>query len=123
MIKDIPVSLLENLSFEEVENGQKVTISIPNETFAQIFEDMIDTLTESYGSDMDVIISNAVVSIVISDGYILSYNMEFDMEMDMDMGGITAEATAHVVSATTITNPGQAVTIVPPQDYESYPEL
>lgn len=122
-IKNIPNDLLEGLSFEKVENGYKVTVQIPDDQFADIYDEIIDSATESLGEDMDVTISNAVVDVIINNGYIVEYDIEFDMVMEMDMSGMTAQANAHVVANTTIHNPGQAVTITPMEGYQDYPEL
>ncbi len=123
-IKNIPEELLESLSFEKVENGYKLTVAIPDEDFATIYADVVEGAAGSLGENMDVTIKNAVVSIIVNDGYIIEYNIEFDMEMQMDMGlGSPADIDAHVVANTTIENPGQSVTITPMDGYQSYPEL
>ena len=123
-LKNIPADLLEGLSFEKVENGYKVSVQIPDDKFAELFDEIIDGATESLGEEMDVTISNAVVDIIINSSfYIVEYDMEFDMVMEMDMSGMTVEANAHAVVNTTIHNPGQDVTITPMEGYQDYPEL
>ncbi len=122
-LKNIPEGLLESLSFEKVENGYKVTVQIPDEDFATIYADIVEGATASFGEDMDVTITNAVVDVVVNNGYIVEYDVEFDMTMEMDMGiGTPITANAHVVANTTIDNPGQSVTITPMAGYQDYEE-
>ena len=64
------------------------------------------------------------VEITVSeDGYVAEYNMEFDMEMTMSMAGLEVTVSAEVEAEIEIENPGEPVTVTPPEGYQDYPEV
>ena len=61
-------------------------------------------------------INDAVAKLTVAIGYVTSYDLSFTMEITME--GITSSAEA--TAAITYENPGQAVTITPPEGYQSF---
>lgn len=122
MLQEIPEELLKDAEFVENDDGSKtVFISISNEQFAEIYDDYIDSVNETAGTSVveDMTISDAVVTITVADEYISVYDMKFTMTMNVEGVSTTTKVTASV----TYENPGQEVTITPPEGYQDYEEM
>ena len=121
MVKDIPEELLENVELVKSEDGSvTVTVAIPDEQFADIYDDYIDSLNSTTGyEDGDITITNAKVSITVKDEYVSVYDMSFNMNIDIEGVSSAAEVTAKV----TYNNPGEKVTVTPPEGYKDYKEM
>lgn len=121
MLQAIPEDLLENVEMVKGDDGSaSATISIPDEVFAEIYSDFIDSVGESAGMEgTEITISDAVVRITVANGYVSVYDMEYTMEMTVS--GVSA--TTEVKASATYDNPGEEVTITPPEGYADFEEL
>ncbi len=121
MVKDIPEELLENVELVKSEDGSvTVTVAVPDEQFADIYDDYIDSLNSTTGyEDGDITITNAKVSITVKDEYVSVYDMSFNMNIDIEGVSSAAEVTVKV----TYNNPGEKVTVTPPEGYKDYKEM
>ena len=121
MMKKLPADLLKDV--EVVKNDDKsktVTVSIPDETFNELFDDLLDMMTDSMGvAATGLTISDAVVEITVKDGYVQTYGVDFSMVMTVEGISFTATAECEMVYE----NPGEAVTVTLPEGYESFREL
>lgn len=120
MLKDLPDTLLENVTFVKNEDGsQTATIAVPDDQFAGIYEDFIKGLNTGTEVDISKVkIMDAVVKITVANGYVTVYDMSF--KMDMTAEGV--EAAAEVKANITYDNPGGVVEITPPQGYKDFEE-
>lgn len=122
MLQDIPEELLKGLELAQNADGSEtITLSIPNEMFSEIYGSMIDSMNQStgLGSTSDISIKDATVKITIDNDFIKVYDMSF--VMDMKVTGISVSSS--VTASITYENPGQDVTITPPEGYQSFPEI
>jgi len=121
LMQDIPEELLKNVKLEKQADGSRsVTISIDDEQFAEIYEDIIESTSEDIGGSIDdMLISNAKVTITIKDGYVTKYALKYNMSMNIFGTKVDAEAEVSV----TLKNPGSKVTVTPPEGYQDFPDL
>lgn len=121
MVQDLPEELLENIELVKSEDGSvTVTVAVPDEQFADIYDDYIDSLNSTTGyEDGDITITNAKVSITVKDEYLAVYDMSFNMNIDIEGVSSTADVTTKV----TYNNPGEKVTVTPPEGYKDYKEM
>ncbi|MBQ2757642.1 MAG: hypothetical protein IJF31_04075 [Clostridia bacterium] len=121
MMKKLPEELLKDV--EVVKNDDKsktVTVAIPDETFNELFDDLLDMMTDSMGvTATGLTISDAVVEITVKDGYVQAYGIDFSMAMTVEGVSFTATAECEMV----FDNPGEAVTVTLPEGYESFREI
>ena len=118
ILKKIPESVLKDVELVKAADGsQTATIPFPAEMFGEIYEDIIESMGTEAGMDLeDMQISDAVVKITVANGYITVYDLSFKVGMTVE--GIT---TAMDAKATiTYQNPGQEVTVTPPEGYQSF---
>jgi len=128
MLKSLPEELLAEVVATENANGTKtVKVSVPQDMLQTLYADLITQVQESAAEGAtvsDCAISDAEVEITVSeDGYVAEYNMEFDMEMTMSMAGLEVTVSAEVEAEIEIENPGEPVTVTPPEGYQDYPEV
>ena len=121
MLQEIPENLLKDVKAVKNDDGsQTVTINISDKQFAEIYDDFIEDVNSSSGTDVaDIKISDAVVSITVADGYISVYDIKFKMEMEIE----GMKATADVKASVTYKNPGKDVTVTAPEGYKDFEEL
>ncbi len=118
----LPEDLLKDIELTKGEDGSyKVTVNIPNETFKELYGDLLDEVSEaSLGEVFDgLTISDCVVTVTVKDDYATNYDLSFKMTMEVEGMEVTADVTADYE----IVNPGSSVTITPPQGYENFEEL
>ena len=118
----LPVDLLKDIELVKGEDGSyKVTVNIPDETFKELYGDLLDEVSEaSLGEVFDGLsISDCVVTVTVKDDYATNYDLSFKMTMEVQGMDVTADVTANYE----IVNPGKGVTITPPEGYESFEEL
>lgn len=118
----LPVDLLKDIELVKGEDGSyKVTVNIPDETFKELYGDLLDEVSEaSLGEVFDgLTITNCVVTVTVKDDYATNYDLSFKMAMEVQGMDVTADVTANYE----IVNPGSSVTITPPEGYESFEEL
>ena len=121
-ITKLPEDLLKDIKLVKGKDGSyKVTVNIPNETFKELYDELLDEVSEaSLGETLDELdISDCVVAITVKDDYVVNYDMSFKMSMEVEGMAATADVTADYE----IINPGKSVTITPPEGYESFEEL
>lgn len=121
MLKVLPEDLLKDVELIKAEDGsQTATISISSEKFAEIYDELIDTVNSETGSETGTIkISDAVVKITVANGYVSIYDIVFTMDMDVDGTNTTTE----VKTTLTYEKPGEAVTVIPPEGYQEFEEM
>lgn len=121
MLREIPEDLLEGVKLVKVEDGsQTATISFPGEKFSEIYNELIEDVLSETGTEMgETKISNAVVTITMANGFVTVYDVAFTVEMTVE--GVSSTTKAKVTL--TYENPGQDVTITPPEGYQDFEEL
>jgi hypothetical protein len=121
MLQQIPEELLKDAELVKAEDGsQSVTISFPEEKFAEIYDDFIESVNSDTEVDVGVMkIADPVVKITMSNGYITVYDIAFTMEMTVE--GVTSST--EVKATLTYEDPGQEVTITPPEGYQEFEEM
>lgn len=120
ILKDLPDELLEGVAPVKNEDGsQTITISVPDDKFAEIYNDLIESINTDESVDLSQIkISDAVVKITVNNGYIIVYDMSFVMEMTVEDVTTKTEVKASI----TYDNPGEPVEITPPEGYKDFEE-
>ena len=121
MLREIPEDLLEGVKLVKAEDGsQTATISFPREKFSEIYNELIEDVLSETGTEMgETKISNAVVAITMANGFVTVYDVAFTVEMTVE--GVSSTTKAKVTL--TYENPGQDVTITPPEGYQDFEEL
>ena len=121
MMKKLPEDLLKDVKVVKNDDKSKiVTVAIPDETFNEMFDDLLDTMTDSMGVNATgLTISDAVVQIIVKDGYVQTYGVDFSMAMTVEGVSFTATAECEMVYE----NPGEAVTVTLPTGYENFREV
>ena len=122
IMMDLPENLLANLPMVQNPDGsQTLTLSIPNEAFAEIYGDMLESINSSTGtgSATSLSIKDATVKITVANGYLAEYSMSFSM--DMTVTGV--ETNSSITAGIIFHNPGQDVVITPPAGYQDYPTM
>ena len=128
LMVDLDAEYLKDVAIVSGADGKKtVTLTMDVNEFMDEFEDLIDSVGEnaSSGSSLeDIDISNISIEVTVDkNGYIDTYKVAFDMAMTVDVMDTTSTATASAEISIQYRNPGQSVTVTPPADYKSYPEL
>lgn len=120
ILQEIPSQLLEGIQSVKNDNGSEtVTIAIPNEMFAEIYEDLIESLNSDDSVELSQIkISDAEVNITMDKGFITKYDMSFVMEMSVESMATKTEAKVSI----TYDKPGSEVEITPPEGYKDFKE-
>lgn len=121
IMKEIPEDLLKDVELVKAEDGSQIaTIVFPGEKFAEIYDDLIESVNSETGTEMgEVKISDAVVKTTVANGYITAYDIAFTMDMTVEDMKSTTEAKMTV----TYENPGQSVTVTPPEGYQDFEEM
>ena len=81
--------------------------------------------TAAEGSPVsDLVISDAEVEVIIdAEGYVSLYALTFEFEMTVGEGDEAVDCEVEVEMKVTYKNPGQPVTVTPPEGYQDYPEV
>lgn len=121
MLQQIPEELLKDVELVKAEDGsQSVTIPFPADKFAEIYDDFIESVNSETEVDVgEMKITDSVVKLTIANGYVSVYDVAFTMEMTVE--GVTSSTEAKVTL--TYENPGQEVTITPPEGYQEFEEI
>ena len=121
IMQPLPEALLKDCTLQKNDDGsESVRITIDGKEFMNLFKDMIDSMNSNIGTEaVNLTISDAVVTITVQDDYISVYEMEYSMNMEVSGTAVQATASASVK----YNNPGKAVTVTPPEGYESFPEI
>ncbi len=123
MVQKLPKEIFEGKTMTKNSDGtQSITLELPSEMFADIFDDAIASVGETAGSaeSLDGIkIDNTSVTVTVRDGYLTNYDITFSMEMVVE----GMNATAAVDIKTEYKAYGDDVVIEPLEGYESFPEL
>ena len=120
ILKELPSELFEGIEIVNEEDGSRsVTVAIPDETFNEIYSDLLETVKESFAAqDATVTISNAVVKINVKGDLVASYDISFDMETSVAGTTGTVEVTATIEFTQY-----EGVQVTFPAGYESFPEM
>lgn len=119
IMQEIPEDLVKDAEIVKNSDGSvTATIHISNEKFAEIYSDLLDSMSDSLSAVQEVTVENAVVVITVAKGYIQSYNMEFRICADKGDDVDTMDVKANI----SYENPGQPVEITPPDGYQDFPE-
>lgn len=121
MLQKIPEELLKDAKLVKAEDGsQSVTIAFPEEKFTEIYDDFIESVSSAAEADIgEMKISDAVAKITIANGYVTGYDLAFTMEMIVE----DTSSTTEIKATLTYENPGQDVTITPPEGYREFEEM
>ena len=121
MMQEIPEELLKDVQPVVAADGsQSFTVNFPEESFGKIFDELIESVGSNMGTDIeDAKISDAVATITVANGYVTVYDIAFAMEMTTEGVSTTAE----VKATCTYNNPGQPVTVTPPEGYQNFEEV
>lgn len=122
MLQALPEDLFKDIQPEKKDDGSvTVTIPIPEDTFTNIYDAMVDNVNSTAGmeADIDVKIENAVVKITVANSYISLYELEFSMTMVIEGTTTKTDVTASVAYS----NPGASVTITPPEGYQDFEDF
>lgn len=122
MIKKLPADLIKDIELNKSEDGSyKVTLNLSEETFNELYSDMIEEMSEIAlsGVEGEAGVGNGSVSVTVKDEYVTNYDLSYDMSMELY--GMVADAT--VTASIEFVNPGKTVTITPPEGYESFESM
>ena len=121
MLKEIPEELLKDVEPVTAEDGsQTVTVAFPAEKFAEVYSDLIQEMNSETGTEVgEMKISDAVVTVTMAEGYVTVCDVAFTMDMTVEDVSTTTEAKATI----TYEDPGQPVTITPPEGYQDFEEI
>ncbi len=122
MLQTLPEELLEGVQTQKADDGSlTVEVSIPEDSFAQLYGDILDELNASAGLEegVEAKITDAVVKITVANDYVTAYEMKYTVTVTTE--GITATTKAKAVM--TIKNIGEEVTVTPPEGYQDFEEL
>lgn len=121
LLQKLPEGLLEGIELVDNEDGsQTMSLELSGEQFTEIYADILDTTSAQYGDSISKFeISDASISITVKDGYVSVFDMAFTMDMTVE--GV--ETSSDVVYKVSYLNPGQEVTITPPEGYQDFEEM
>ncbi len=122
MLKELPEDLIKDVTLEEGEDGEyKLTVNVPNETFNELYGDLIDGMSESSVGEIvdEISVSDCKIVVTVKDGYVSSYDITFKMEMAVEGMNTSSSVTAKVE----FVNPGKSVSIIAPDGYEDFEDL
>jgi len=128
VVKALPEDLLSEVEIIENSDGTKtVSVAVSDEKFAEIYKSFVDEMSSSAAESenvSDVSVENAKVTVTVDkDGYVSVYGIHFDMAVTGESDGISVETKASVDMTITYKNPGTAVTVTLPADYQDYKEV
>lgn len=120
-LETLPEEILKDVELIANSDGsQTATVSVPNDVFTTLFEDLIDSANSTASTDAEsVTVNNAMIVMTIKDGYIVTYDISFEMVIENSGESITAKVSAK----TKYNDPGMDVTITPPEGYQSFVEV
>ena len=118
ILQKLPVDLIKDTELIKENGTFKITVNIPDGTFKEIFDDLIDSMSEASLGEFigDFDISDCVVTVTVKDDYVTNYDISYKMSMTANGVKIDSSVTAKVEYV----NPGQSVTITPPDGYENF---
>ena len=122
MFKELPVDLIKDIELVKGEDGSyTITVSIPDETFKELYADFIDEMNESALGEVvgNITISDCTVTVTVKDDYVISYGLSYNMSMTVQGMSVDSSVTGSIE----FVNPGSNVTITPPSGYESFEDL
>lgn len=132
VIKVPAQELFSGAEVKKNKDGSKtVSFVVPNETFADIYGDLVDEMSSSAaqgvaalgGEVSDVSVANAEVEITVDqNGYISKYDVQFDLSMTLKYQNLSFDVTLFLDVDSMFRNPGTAVTVEPPAGYLHYEE-
>lgn len=118
ILKEIPKDLFEGTEIVKAEDGTRsVTLTLPAATFAELYDELVVEMMDSFGADVEFIVSDAVVTISVKNGRISLYDIAFTMTVEAM--GMSFEADAKATIA--FTKYG-GVSVEMPENYESFKE-
>lgn len=119
MFKELPADLIKDIKLEKNKDGvYTVTVSIPNELFEEAYSDFIDEMNETALGDVvgEVSISDCVVAVSVKGDYVTNYDISYKMSMTVQGTEVNSTVTGNIE----FVNPGEAVTITPPEGYQDF---
>ncbi len=120
ILQDFPHEVLKGAKAVDQKDGsQKVSLSIPDEVFVEVFDDLLSTIYITVTDDytlQEFQVSNAKTDITVRNGYVSNYDINFDMTLSINK----VEATAAVSANLRYESIGNDVKILPPVGYESF---
>lgn len=127
-LQQIPEELLTDIVAHEKSDGSKaVELTVPAEQLQTLYGELLGAVqgTAAEGSPVsDLVISDAEVEVIIdAEGYVSLYALTFELEMTVGEGDEAVDCEVEVEMKVTYKNPGQPVTVTPPEGYQDYPEV
>lgn len=128
MIVDLPEELFENVTFTKNEDGSKTAeLTMTSEMFMSLYTDFANEMAASAldGYDTDTVsVEDIKISLTIDkNGNLISVNTFFIINCTMSLMGNTIEAKVTADCSIKINNPGQSVTVNPPEGYKEFPDI
>ena len=127
-VQQIPEELLTDIVAVEKSDGSKaVNLTIPQDQLQTLYGDLLESVQGTAAEDSPVsnlVISDAEVEVVINkDGYVSVYALTFGMDMTVGEGEEAIDCEIDVEMKITYQNPGEPVTVTPPEGYRDFPEV
>lgn len=121
LLTALPEDLLAECEIVKNEDGSKsVSLQIPASTFFSLYDSMLKNLNKTVASPEETVaLSDADVTLVVKDGYLVKYEMKYTVTLEVETQSITADMDV----AVSFNNPGQDVVITPPEGYAEFPAL
>jgi len=121
--KDFPEEVYDSAEVVSNDDGsQTVSLSLPDALFKELYDDMIESITNSIAPDAELTnltISNVRVDITVKDAQVQVYDIRFDMGMNIEGMAVTAVAQEKL----TFTKTGDAVVITPMEGYQDFTDI
>ncbi len=113
---------MTKLTYKNNADGSRtVTTEIDGEKFQEVFAEAMEFMDEyaAMGENTNVEIRDASISFTIKNGYVISYTMQYTMDLLID----GTEAVCNMEGTVEVFNPGQPVTITPPEGYLDFEDI
>lgn len=121
MLKTLPEELFVGKTMTDNGDGSStVTLDIPSDMFAEIYDDIVDNAAATNGVDVEGVgLKDTRISITVKDGYIREYKMSFTMVMT-----VSGMETSTVMDMTAKYNSiNEKITVNYPDGYKDFPEM
>ena len=126
VVKRLPEEMLKDAEVVKNSDGTKTVAAVlPEESFGDIYNEIIGKMMEKANLDTDVnmSLSDTHVEITVDkNGYLSAYKLLYKMNITMLTEGKEVKVDADVETVITYHNPGAAVTVTPPEGYQEFPE-
>ncbi len=120
MLEGLPEEALKDVKLEKNDDGsQTAKFTIPGEKFDDAYKKAFDSFMGAGGMGAampEMEMPDVNVALTLENGYVTEYDMSFAIEMDIEGTKVSADVKVEL----TYENPGEPVTITPPEGYEDF---